>query len=190
MDDYGPDPLVDIATAYLDYVQNVSPSYMAIGLRAALHIWFLCHSAKPKTVTDFGSGFTSYVLAQYAAEAQHDVEVTSVDDSPEWLDKTGEFLDRYDATHTLRSWDDWQASPTDHDLAVYDLAGGKIREAGMAPVARRATGPRIVYFDDMQHETHRQSAIKASKANSLVLRSLCPETLDGFMRFGAIAYKP
>ena len=184
MADNPPDD-TELANAYIEYVATVSPDWMAMSFCAAGFLTWLCSDRKPRVVADFGSGFSSFVLRRYAARSG--AQVISVDDSAEWLDKTREFLERYDlATDGLMLWDDWATSDGPRlDLAFHDLASGDLRESSMWKIADRMRVGGLIVFDDAQHEGHMREMTAVGNAHGWSLACL-PETIDGNGRFEAM----
>lgn len=170
----------ELAEPYDWYTTYVSSAQMAISLETATYIGLLARTAGSSV--DFGSGFTSYVLRTYCSD------VWSVDDSPEWLDKTHGFLSARDAsTEHLVLMDDYP--PGERDLVVYDYAGGDERNAlyGFA-FAQVAPGGTIV-VDDMQSESHLEHATAAANAAGMELFSCESWTRDSFQRWASAAVR-
>jgi predicted O-methyltransferase YrrM len=88
----------------------------------------MCRVIQPNTVLDLGSGFSSYVVRSYQATSR-DAVVTSVDDSPEWLDRTRDYLQQLGlSTDALMSLDDFESAGLGRfDLVVYDLGSMETR---------------------------------------------------------------
>lgn len=97
---------------YNDYTKNVSTDGMAISLETASFMYYLCNKYKFKTLMDRGSGFSSFVLRLYAKEQKEfPVTVYSVDDSEIWLNKTKDFLEKYELnTDNMFIWEDFYKS--------------------------------------------------------------------------------
>lgn len=74
------------------YCNKVSTEIMASSLECVLLLLGLCMDAK--SVIDFGSGFSSYALRKFAKIYNKDIEIYSVDDDVEWLDKTRQFIEQ------------------------------------------------------------------------------------------------
>lgn len=77
---------------YTNGPNAISTDGMSISLELATFIYYLCNTYKFKTLMDRGSGFSSFVLRLYAEEQDFNVEVYSIDDNREWLNKTKNFL--------------------------------------------------------------------------------------------------
>jgi hypothetical protein len=166
--------------AYIDYCQHVSRRSMAISIETATFVWHVCRQTDARVTADLGSGFTSYVLRR------HGGDVTSVDDSPVWLDRTGAFLRKWRMPTTgLVDWDDWPAGP--YDLIVHDFACGDLRNQSMWAAAERLAPGGVIVFDDAQHEGHRTEMQRVSDAFGLQLTDVRDFTVDAVLRFAAVA---
>jgi predicted O-methyltransferase YrrM len=154
---------------------------MAVSLETSAVLLALCRVERVSSAIDLGSGFSSYVLRAWAKEAE--CEVVSVDDNPEWLGRTGEFL----MAQGLRSdhlvlWPDYPGRQ--FDLVFHDLASGALRESAMPAAA--GLGRRMVVFDDAQHAGHRRAMTQACAGAGLELYSLRALTLDSIHRYAMI----
>lgn len=175
----------ELLDAYIEYAVTVSPDWMAMSFPAAVFLASLCESTEAKVVADFGSGFSSVVLRRYAA--QSGAHVVSVDDNPEWLGRTAQFLESLSLpTDDLVLWDDWLAGEwPPMDVAFHDLASGDLREAAMPLIAdRMRTGGHLV-FDDAHNQSHKAAMDALTRSRGWMLAAL-PETRDGHGRFDAM----
>ena len=142
-------------TQYTNFVSN--PGH-ALSLESSALIHALCHSMRPHRVIDLGSGFSSYVLRHYQAEVDDEVVVRSVDDSPEWLERTRDYLlEKKLSTDNLVALGD--IGPSDagaYDLVVYDLGSMDTRSRWLSAalgLPRPSSGIMIVddcHFDDFR----------------------------------------
>ena len=140
---------------YVDYCRNVSRRLMTINIETASLLWYECVRVRAGSVCDLGSGFTSYVLARYAAEADYPVRIVSVDDDPEWLQRSASFLRRHRmSAHTLETYTQWVEAGETFDVILHDLAGGEIRNRVMWEAADRLNPGGVIIFDDMQGDSH------------------------------------
>ncbi len=179
----------ELAGAYEEYTSKVSPDNMAVSIKTAAYFLFLLRALDAVRPADFGSGFSSYVLGKYASEHGQYVDATSVDDSAEWLERTGEFLSSAHLYTELMSWSHYKNTHHHHDVVLYDLGNGQLREIGMEMVARRTVSGGVVLFDDVQHESHRaQMQDVATKVRSK-LYFLHEYTSDQYGRFAALLVK-
>ena len=81
---------------YEKYISEVSVDYIAISMELSCFLLTFCDIMNPKNIDDLGTGFSSFVFRHYAAHSGSGVTVWSVDDGPEWLEKTRSFLIRQD----------------------------------------------------------------------------------------------
>jgi predicted O-methyltransferase YrrM len=181
-----------LSSAYHPYVRDVSSASMAASLQTAGVLLWLCRQLRARRALDLGSGFSSYVLRAWVAESGAPGQVLSVDDSAEWLERTGRFL----ASHAQPATDllDWErfrreASRLEpFDVVFHDLAGGQLREEAM-PIAfacvQRPAG--VLLLDDAHHAGHRRAMRRLARANGFDLFSLRRVTLDSSRRFAMLA---
>jgi len=141
----------DLRDAYSEYVASVSTADMAVSLPAVAFLTFLCRNLCPKRVLDLGSGFSSYALRIYAATSGDAVTICSVDDSPEWLDKTREFLRARDVnTERFLLWEDFSKHASgDWDLIFHDLGSMDTRRDTLDFVLQRCHQRSAAVLDDM-----------------------------------------
>lgn len=175
-----------LAPVYREYTENVSHDGMAIALRTAVYCVWLCEQLDAKTACDFGSGFTSYALRWYA-QNKKGVQVTSIDDNAEWLEKTGKFLADHDmATGELVLWDDI-AALWPFDVVVYDFGGGEWRERWMHYALQHTA--KACVFDDVMHDGHRKKMDEVCELEQMPVFGLDPWTRDRFHRYAALALR-
>ncbi len=173
-----------LAPAYQDYCLRVSPQSHALSMETCVFASWLCSVRHATSPADFGSGFSSYALRRCVEQ------VTSVDNDKNWLDKTGEFLRRFDTPDAgLMLWDEWLASGRTHDLIVYDFASGETREAGMPVVAERLAPGGMILFDDSHHESHHRVMVATCRDFDLDILDVHDATVDLFGRFALAAVK-
>ena len=180
----------ELAGAYGTYTQTVSPNNMAVSIQTACYFLFLLRALDAKQAADFGSGFSSYVLGKYASESSHYVDAVSVDDNDEWMARTGEFLGSCHLYSELMSWEHYKHTHFQHDVALYDLANGDVRNAGMELVARRTKSGGVVLFDDAMHQGHRETMQAVAMKFRWDLYFLTEYTTDQYGRFAALMVKP
>jgi len=124
----------------------------------------LVHATLARTVVDLGSGFSSAALrlARKAGLVRPDVEIHSVDDDPEWLRRTREFLERTDLpTDNLHLWHGFAARHRDSrfDVVLHETSTDEFCascheieinisvEYETMSHARNATGVRVTCAD-------------------------------------------
>lgn len=172
-----------IRHAYQDYVFHVSPAIMAISFETASYILWVAERTDARTATDFGSGFTSYVLRVAGCVT------TSVDDSPEWLGWTERFLDRYQMTDgKVVSFDDYTPGPV--DLVVYDFAGGEKRNEQMELAVGQIAPGGVCVLDDAHSSVHQAKMHETAAQFRYDLFGLQDLTKDYFGRYAALMVRP
>ena len=146
---------------YQQYTTSVSRSRSAMSVELACLLTYMCENLNPKTILDTGSGFSSYMFRRYRESSGRECKIYSVDDNPEWLEKTRIFLEGEGlSADGLMTWDEFLKSPP----AVFDLVSHDI-----GPVAGRAQAlPKllqmigregVVLVDDM-HKDHFRKPIE------------------------------
>jgi predicted O-methyltransferase YrrM len=174
---------------YKDYCMTVSRRGMAASIETVAYMWWLCDQIEAVRVLDMGSGFSSYVLRCYQAKADHAVEVVSVDDSPEWLARTRDWLTRCDLPADGLVWaPDWRDGTDTYDLVFYDYAGGPARIEWMWDAAKRLNPGGVLLFDDAQHPGHHFEMARVATANNLHLFDVYGVTVDDSGRYAAMAH--
>ncbi len=134
------------------YVKEVSIPEMAPSLAFCDQLWRLMEGRKPATILDLGSGFTSY-LTRLWAMGETGVEVVSVDDNEEWLEKTHRYLLQRDLDGgQLILWDALPTALQDRrfDLVVYDLGVWGTRIRKMREALNHVAPGGVMLLDDMQ----------------------------------------
>ena len=132
------------------YVTEVGHPVHAASVELVVFLTVLCEELRPARVVDLGSGFSSYVLRRWAAEAgQRRPETWSVDDSAEWLGRTEQFLEsRGMPTEHLLTWTDFRrADAGAFDLVLHDMGTMEFRAETLREViglARPGGDPGVV----------------------------------------------
>ncbi len=83
----------EIEETYREYVSCCSTAAMAVSIETSRLMSTFCIHSRPKTILDFGSGFSTTCFALLKRKGLLRATVTSVDDSPVWLGKTLAYLD-------------------------------------------------------------------------------------------------
>jgi predicted O-methyltransferase YrrM len=158
---------------------------MAASLELSVLLTSLCRILHPWRVVDLGSGFSSYVLRLYAAQAKPSPEVWSVDDSAEWLNKTREYLSALGlSTANLGTWEDFAASgQSGFDLILHDLGNMETRAGALPRVIELGRPGAMIVLDDVHKGTYRRAACAALRRRRLPCWSLRSFTLDRFGRY-------
>lgn len=175
--------------AYQTYCQGVSVRSMALSIETCAYVWWLCDTVRARRVADLGSGFSSYVLRAYAADAAYQpVQVDSVDSDRGWLTATRDFCrtqDQPDGGFMLGP--KWAGSDTHYDVVVNDYDSGPTREAFADLAAQKLTAAGVVVFDDAQNADHHHNMAEVCIHHGLTLLDLYHQTVDELGRFAMAA---
>jgi len=174
---------------YKNYVTTTSSEIMAMSFELALFVLALCEITKPKKILDLGSGFSSFCFRYWIKNYSPNSQVLSVDDAPEWLDKTREFLLNNNVQgDQLITWDELlQGEYGKFDLVFYDFGSFPVRKDSLHTVLDFASHPSMVILEDMhsaEYGLHVKKAIKERKLDSFSLRRY---TNDKFTRYAYLA---
>ena len=182
-----------------DYKDVTQPGYPASDQVLALTCATLASLVKKLggervvRVLDMGSGLSSAVLRKCAADASilGDVDILSVDDSEEWLEKTRQFLESKKLTTTgMAEWSTVRYSLEPFDLVFFDLGTIPTRQAEMAYAM--CLGSTVILND--MHLPELQNAARQALSHIDIpwaLFDLQPITHDCFKRFAwAVAFRP
>jgi predicted O-methyltransferase YrrM len=181
-----------LKTAYERYVHAVSCSEMAVSWETACLLYALAGVVRPSEVLDLGSGFSSYVLRTYAAEAEHACRVTSIDDNRHWLQQTEVYLSQFGLpTDRLLHWEDFcrQLPAGRFQLVFHDLGSMDTRAMALPTVLRTLAPAGVLVLDDMHKRRYRRRAEQQARQAGLRLLSARAQTLDQIGRFSKIAVR-
>jgi len=177
---------------YEDYINTTSLDYMAASLESSALLCSLADITGAGTVVDLGSGFSSYVLRDYAAQTTPTPVVYSVDDSGEWLGKTREYLERLDSTtEHLYDWREFESK--DHlkfDLIFHDMGNMELRASALPWVIDHLNPGGFALLDDMHKARYRKKAEAIIAETDLQLFSMRELTLDKLGRFAMLLHRP
>jgi predicted O-methyltransferase YrrM len=134
-----------------------------------------CESLRPSTILDLGSGISSFVLRHF------DVEVWSVDDDKEWLDKTRGFLTQEGvSTENVIHLDDFDWSKR-FDLVFHDFGHMEVREQFLSQAVASTEQGGLLVLDDV-HKLHYRVVVQREITQPSF--SLRKWTEDEYGRFG------
>lgn len=167
------------------YVREVSSPAMAVSLETSVLLRFLLDVSEPRKILDLGSGFSSFVFRSYAAS--HDgCQAWSVDDHPDWLKRTGEFLEsRQLPVERLMPWPDFERERGgEFDFIFHDLGSMELRQRSL-PVAlsHAANGRGVVVLDDMHKRRYARAVRQTLGACACRHFNLRTWTADALGRF-------
>lgn len=169
---------------YQEYTRNVSSPDMAASIELLAFLLRLCRANQYRLIADLGSGISSFVLRQYAAESAG-VRVISVDDDAAWLDKTRHFLDQHGlSTDGLMTLDSFLATTENSfDFILLDLNFVEVRIQYVEEVLRRIRPGGMVLFDDVHKPDYRHALLRTLESWPGRVYSLKPVTLDKYKRY-------
>jgi hypothetical protein len=173
---------------YNRYIKEVSVANMAASLELSASLLSMCQAANYKKLVDLGSGFTSFVL-RYYAKSHRDVEVYSVDDSKEWLEKTGEYLRTSDVgVERLMTFEDFiNGKFSNFECIVHDLNFVEERIKHVTRLLSLLSSKGILILDDMHKPDYRHQVLHKLKTEPFDVYELRELTIDSFGRYAMIA---
>jgi len=174
---------------YDEYIHRVSNEIMTASLELCLFLLSLCEFHRPKRILDLGSGFSSFLFRSYAAGADPEPEVWSVDDSAEWLEKTRSYLAAHDLpVANLLTWDALVARDAGRfDLVLYDLGGFDFRKDSFPRVLEFSGENAFLVVDDMHAAEFGRSVIRHLRKAGLPYFSAWTYTNDKYGRYSLLA---
>ena len=181
-------PLIDRFTADHDhYCTHVGHPVHAASLELVAFLVALVDRLRPGRVIDLGSGFTSFALRQQAAEmGDAGAEIHSVDDSPEWLEKTRGYLqEKGVSTANLHTWQDLDREALDgsFDLVLHDMGFMDTRLRTLHEAIGLARPGAVVVLDDMHKPDYRRQALEQLDARGQHPYSMKLLTRDSLTRY-------
>lgn len=168
------------------YVDNVSGRVMTVSLETAALLSALIRAARPQSILDLGSGFSSFVVRE---AAPHDATILSLDDSPEWLDKTRAYLALQGVPDSrLMTFDDYTKSHHEQfALVFHDFGSMDTRERTIPWVLDRTRSGAICLFDGCHRTPYRYRLHEALRARGFTSYDLRRRTRDSYGRFAWLA---
>jgi len=178
-----------ISPYYNNYVTTTSSEIMAMSFELATFTLALCEITKPKRILDLGSGFSSFCFRYWIKNHSPNSEVLSVDDAPEWLDKTREFLLRHNIQGDhLTTWNELVGGNYGKfDLVFYDFGTFPVRKSSLNKVLDFASHPAMVILDDMHSAEYGLQVKKTLKKRNMECFSIRCFTNDKFTRYAYLA---
>ena len=165
----------DLAGAHAEYASTVSSPRAAVSLQTAALLAVLCDTYKPERALDLGSGFSTWVIASHT-----DSTVVTIDDAPEWLAATADFLRSRETRNVQFGGLDLLNQLTGpFDLVFHDLGDIATRANWLPKVQTLVSSSGWLVLDDAHKRHYRPHLPKAA----LSMRWL---TLDDFGRWCAV----
>jgi len=176
---------------YDQYVAEVSSWEWAVSWPTARALDVLCEELRPRRILDLGSGLSTYVVASWARRSGADVEIVSVDDSPDWLAKTRAFLAAHDLNARLIDASELPSLPSEaFDLAFDDIGRTEERARVIDTIVRVMAPGGVVVLDDMNVRGYRAQVRARLDAAGWRLFSARGHTLDAKGRFAMLTLAP
>jgi predicted O-methyltransferase YrrM len=182
----------ELPTRHARYIANVSDSAHAISLELARFILEVASEDHAKRLLDLGSGFSSYVLREYAAGVP-DAVAWSVDDDPAWLEKTHAFLvsEGLSTEHLYNRSEFLTLGSTNgvgtFDLVVHDLSTVRSRHGTIQFVLGLVRPGGALILDDMDVDAYRRHARSELDAAGAKHVDVKDRTLDARNRYSWLA---
>lgn len=173
---------------YQEYVSTTSNPIMAASFETSVFLLILCDLIKPQRIIDFGSGFSSFIFRFYAR--QHPgVEVWSVDDSQDWLEKTREYLASKNMnTDNLCSLESMmEKKNTSFDLILYDMGAFDTRMLYLKFALSTLSKNGMIVLDDMHGADYAFFVFNSLRKHHLKKYSAYYYTNDNYGRYAFIA---
>ncbi len=168
-----------------DYCARIGHPVHAASLELVGLLLGLCETAEPARVVDLGSGFTSFALRRHAASVDG-LEVHSVDDNAEWLEKTRAYLaEKGLSDANLHHWPAFGAADRKgaFDLVLHDMGFMDTRFRELEPVLDLARPGGLVILDDMHKPDYRAKALDVVARRGHACFSLKALTRDTLTRY-------
>jgi hypothetical protein len=185
------DPENVIERNYQVYTTTISTPVAAVSLELARFLVASLHKLKPRVAMDLGSGFSSYLLRDYAAKCGHPCVVYSCDDDAHWMQRTADFLTEKNlSTDNLLLWDDFcqHHAHIVPDILLHDMGHSGRRISELPRVLDWCSRGAVAILDDMQKPAVREAALAGMKQRNLVGYDLSIATYDSYNRFSWMVF--
>jgi predicted O-methyltransferase YrrM len=182
---------LDMQDLYAQYIKTISP--MAPSMQTLRLLINLC--VPGDRVLDLGSGFSSFVLRHYAESMS--LEVWSVDDSTQWLDKTYEYCKQSGIPDSVNRnfmvWDafvEMQSTANPFDVVFIDIGRTRKRPEYYQTILRDCCDARsLVLFDDMHKPILKRAAEKELRRYNYLDIPVIKDTRDQFGRYCKLVFR-
>jgi predicted O-methyltransferase YrrM len=177
----------DLENAYGEYVKHISSPDRAISLQMAAFLSALCERHRPVSILDLGSGFSSFVFRAYA---QTHAAVWTVDDDPNWLERTAQFLTaRLVPTNNMALWQEGGWRDEGFDLVCYDLGGMTTRAQALPEILQKIGDTTILVLDDMHKEEYVPTVERELRTGQWRYFDARSHTMDHYGRFCGVVLR-
>lgn len=177
--------------SYAYYKANVSPGGSAVSLETACFLYLWCETYRPSYILDLGSGYSSFVFRLYRKNVNGEAKIVSIDSSPEWLDKTAQYLAGEALSPEMLLTADAleKVELTGLDLAFLDIRPLDLRVRLMAPLFEKLEQRGALIIDDL-HKPHFRPLVRSEAAAlSARLFNIKGLTLDEYGRYVYVLMK-
>jgi hypothetical protein len=180
-----------IQSQFETYTTTISTPVAAVSLELARFLVAALHKLQPRVAVDLGSGFSSYLLRNYAAQCGHPCVVYSCDDDAHWLQRTADFLtEKKLSSDNLLLWDDFcqHHAHIVPDILLHDMGNSVRRISELPRVLDWCSKGCVAILDDMQKPAVREAALAGIKQRNLVAYDLSLATYDSYNRFSWMVF--
>ena len=179
-----------LSPAYRNYVfgpEAVSTIDMAASFEAVCFLFGLCAFRRPESILDLGTGISSAIFRLSRRMAEGPCEVTSLDASAAWLEKSRAYsLKTAGDDQGFFTWEAY-AGREPFDLVFVDIDYTPNRPAYYDPVLTRFTKKgSLVVFDDMHSRILSAAYRETVAGHPHVEYDIKSLTFDFFGRFSTL----
>jgi predicted O-methyltransferase YrrM len=177
---------------YKEYISEVSTPDMAVSFQASIFLYTLTTIKKPRRILDLGSGFSSFIFRLCSMNGLDIIDIYSVDDNQQWLDKTRSYLIAQGTrSDNMLHWQDFQTlNVSKFDLIFHDLGDMDVRSESLPWVLNLLDRGGIIILDDMHKSNYRASTSRLLSKSGFMRYSMRRYTLDEFGRFLELSMLP
>lgn len=179
-----------LASLHDEYVREISSPAMAASLELSAFLLSLCEVSGYRRIADLGSGFSSFVF-RYYAKSNPGVEIYSVDDDAQWLQRTGGYLKSKGMSDrglvTLQEF--LSIKPEAFDCIFHDLNFVEVRIRHLTTLLPMVQPNGILILDDMHKPEYRYKVLKELRERSWHVYNAKDFTQDSYGRYSMIALK-
>jgi SAM-dependent methyltransferase len=182
----------NIADRHAEYIRATGTNAdMAASAEFCRFLVQLCAAFRPGRIADLGSGISSWTLRTWRGAECPTCEVISVDDNPDWLERSREFsAGAGTGGDDFFTWDlflEGPAAGTKLDLVVYDFGSVRVRASLIQRAFDLVAPGGVIVCDDIHKARIWRAARSAARKSRFAGPSLREETLDSTGRFAWLA---
>lgn len=144
-----------------------------------------CRALRPPRIAELGTGFSSWVVRRWAPPG---ADVVSVDDDPEWLERSRTFVRGEGLPEgEFVTWETFRRRDRAHDLVVWDFSDVRTRASATPEAADRVAPGGALLFDDAHKHRLWKRARRLARRPAVEGYSLHALTLDEHGRYAWLA---